>query len=395
MEKQKVITVGLNGFECNKANKGCEALTYSFLKILGDCIRDIKINLIVLNTANDFRDLKDYYSFIESIHTIPYPGKNPICWKYMIDEIKKCTVVYDVTYGDSFSDIYGKKWLIKTNLIKQAIINSKIPLILLPQTYGPFSNKFLEKWSIRIVERSCYIFSRDNESTVFLNSKINLNRDIVTTTDMAFELPYKKSYMDSEKTKIGINVSGLLWNDDNNRFELKLNYKKTIIHLIERLTSDNHNEIFIIPHVIDVNKGNITDNDLIPGSELEKIFGNRIIVAPAFKNAIEAKNFISGMDCFIGARMHSTIAAISTGVPTIPFSYSKKFEGLFSSLNYPYLISAKQVDDTNAIDRIIEYISIRNRLQEKVLESRDIAFKNNEILKIELTKIMSMSIDTK
>ena len=33
--------------------------------------------------------------------------------------------------------------------------------------------------------------------------------------------------------------------------------------------------------------------------------------------------------------MHATIGAISSGVATIPFSYSRKFEGLFGNLEYP------------------------------------------------------------
>ena len=31
------------------------------------------------------------------------------------------------------------------------------------------------------------------------------------------------------------------------------------------------------------------------------------VLAPDFKNPIEAKSYISNMDVFIGARMHSTI----------------------------------------------------------------------------------------
>ena len=63
------------------------------------------------------------------------------------------------------------------------------------------------------------------------------------------------------------------------------------------------------------------DNDKLAVDALHEIFPNTI-VAPYFATPMEAKSYISGMDLFIGARMHATIAAISAGVPVIPFSYS-------------------------------------------------------------------------
>ena len=52
MEKQKVIKIGLSGFEFHKANMGCEALTYSFLKIIGDSVDNKKI---------DSRNVRNYW----------------------------------------------------------------------------------------------------------------------------------------------------------------------------------------------------------------------------------------------------------------------------------------------------------------------------------------------
>ena len=63
------------------------------------------------------------------------------------------------------------------------------------------------------------------------------------------------------------------------------------------------------------------------------------------------------MDIFSGARMHATIGAFSAGVITIPFSYSRKFEGLYNNLGYSYTINAKQFDTSAAIQRTLEYIN--------------------------------------
>ena len=80
------------------------------------------------------------------------------------------------------------------------------------------------------------------------------------------------------------------------------------------------------------------------------------ILAPAFNTPIEAKSYISNMDIFIGSRMHSTIGAFSSNVATIPVSYSRKFEGLFNSLNYEYVINGRTESTNSAFDKTIEYV---------------------------------------
>ena len=64
-------------------------------------------------------------------------------------------------------------------------------------------------------------------------------------------------------------------------------------------------------------------------------------IVDEFDNPIKAKSFIADCDLFIGARMHATIAAISTGVPVIPIAYSRKFTGLFKTLDYPFVVDLK------------------------------------------------------
>ena len=72
------------------------------------------------------------------------------------------------------------------------------------------------------------------------------------------------------------------------------------------------------------------------------------------------------MDVFIGSRMHSTIAAFSSGIPVIPVAYSRKFEGLFSSLGYNYVIDAQQCDENEAVKKILEYLNQKEILKQKV-----------------------------
>ena len=56
--------------------------------------------------------------------------------------------------------------------------------------------------------------------------------------------------------------------------------------------------------------------------------GSRITMIPRTFNASQIKAIISRLRFFIGARTHSTIAALSAGVPTISIAYSVKARGI-------------------------------------------------------------------
>ena len=49
-------------------------------------------------------------------------------------------------------------------------------------------------------------------------------------------------------------------------------------------------------------------------------------------------------------------------VPTIPFSYSPKFEGLFNSLNYDYIIHGKIMSTEEAVNTTVKFIKSKKEL---------------------------------
>lgn len=198
--------------------------------------------------------------------------------------------------------------------------------------------------------------------------------DAFLTTDIAFLLPYKKSVQQiDEVVHVGFNPSGLLWNGGytgDNQFSLSLDYRRYCIDIIRNISSDSRYCVHLIPHVHTENEKWNSDNDLVPCRELKKQFPN-INVAPAINLPSDLKTYISKMDVFIGARMHSTIAAFSANVPTIPFSYSRKFEGLYESLGYDYLIHGTMTSNEEAIMDTLNFIDKRKELSDAMVNPRE------------------------
>jgi polysaccharide pyruvyl transferase WcaK-like protein len=85
-------------------------------------------------------------------------------------------------------------------------------------------------------------------------------------------------------------------------------------------------------------------------------------VSPFFKSPGEAKTYIAGLDFFLGARMHATIAAFSSGVPVVPMAYSRKFIGVFGTLGYEHVADCKADTADEIMARITHGFENRDQL---------------------------------
>lgn len=364
------MIIGLLGFEFCSANKGCEALGYSFLNVIKNL--KLKQDITIYNfTRYDLGRIPDYYKCFK------FEKKNVSFKNISIEYLKnfkKCDYIFDVTMGDSFSDIYSVKLYRKIIVEKFLAGSLSKNYILLPQTYGPFYHNSSNFLANIIFKKAKKIFCRDEISKKVLEESFNIDNAILVS-DMAFMLPYDEKMYDfsSNKEKLGINVSGLLYNggfNAKNQFGLSINYKELIEKIIEKF--ETKYEIHLIPHVVDLSD-NPHDDDYKTCQIIHEEFPNTVL-APAFETPIQAKSYISNMNYFIGSRMHATIAAFSSGVVTIPVSYSRKFEGLFGSLDYRYVINAKKEDTESAYDLIVEYLKKNEELsasQKKALRIID------------------------
>ena len=77
------------------------------------------------------------------------------------------------------------------------------------------------------------------------------------------------------------------------------------------------------------------------------------------------------MDWFCGARMHSTIAALSSGVPTAATAYSDKTLGVFASCGVEnQVIDPRQLETEAVIEKLVE--SFESRAQTRQVLSTTI-----------------------
>lgn len=394
------MNVGVLGLLFKSANKGCEALAYSFLNMLDEMAgkRNEKIIVTIFSDVSVKKLLNFPWKIsVYNEEVLPLNSelyKNLFLKTAYYVSVKRhclfltrfhCDYIVDYTQGDSFTDIYGQWRFYYFSSVKRAIIRRKIPLILGSQTIGPFNDARVKEYAGTIIKNCSKIFVRDGLSYSYMLNNFNIKP--VLTTDTAMALPYKKKELFSNKIKVGINVSGLLWNEENlpdNRFDLQVDYRLYCRELISSLLKEGMYEVYLICHVIVPMQNNI-DDDLVVMEKLHREFPGTI-KSPIFNTPMEAKSYISAMDVFTGARMHATIAAFSSGVPVIPFSYSRKFEGLFDSLEYPFLIHGKEDTTSYALEKTLDYINNKEQLKHQIERSATIVKKYMSIFYTEMEK---------
>jgi len=280
--------------------------------------------------------------------------------------IRGADLVIDIGGGDSFADIYGHRRLTQMFMMKYLTHLARRPLVLAPQTFGPFRHRLSTALARQTIRRCAITATRDDLSSACLR-EIGLSGDIIEASDVALCLPYDPPPVRPEggPVRVGINVSGLLMSGGytrDNMFGLQMDYPQLMRDLLQRFTDHPEPcEIHLVPHVISWKGAGGLEDDHAASLRLQKEFP-AVTVAPAFTSPPEAKSYIAGMDFFMGARMHACIAAFSAGVPVVPMAYSRKFAGLFGALGYDETVDCTSQSAEEITTRILDAFDRRSDL---------------------------------
>ncbi|NVJ96677.1 MAG: polysaccharide pyruvyl transferase family protein [Alphaproteobacteria bacterium] len=253
-----------------------------------------------------------------------------------VSAMRNAAAVIDVSGGDSFTDLYGAARFEQILLPKLMALDCGTPLILLPQTYGPFIHERSERLARMVMSRAGLAFARDALS--FHNMK-QLLGDMFDPqrhrlgVDLAFGLPSEETTVRPLDRPVGLNVSGLLWNERSarDRFGLSLDYRAALIDFVTQVLDRTAKTVQLVPHVTP--KGG--ESDLVACEELRQALPepvrSRVRITKGADTPATLKRVISSCCWFAGARMHATIAALSTCTPVANMAYSDKALGVFEA----------------------------------------------------------------
>lgn len=356
-------------------NRGVNALTRATI----DLIRETnpRENIVLVGSGKKEDDEFEGIKFYPKIELRKLPQyyilsllDNKLVAKKLFSNIDPKIKVLDLSEGDSFTDIYGNFRFWDQLLSKLIYRNISVKYILLPQTIGPFENTINRKLATNVMKKFDMMFARDFESKSFVERSTGKECDFCY--DMAFYLsPKEIKSFDIEKIecKIGINVSGLLWiggYTTNNQFNLLVDYRELMVDISNYFIDIGYKLVFI-PHTYG---DGISEDDFVAARELKQLLserGNDIEIIEKEYSEQELKWIISNLEFFVGARMHSCIAAISMGIPSIGISYSRKFKGVFESVGMSdCVLDPRYLEKQEIVENISSLFKRRNELKENI-----------------------------
>jgi len=192
----------------------------------------------------------------------------------------------------------------------------------------PFDSKDISIGEIkRIFSRYQIITVRDEWSKNYL-TEIGVTKNVFRMGDPAFEMDSIKWDIEpffskkSERGTIGLNLSPIAG-------QYRTGGEKEVINLaIETARKLNQLGfgVLFVPHCFPPACPEFDDDNLILRPAFEQLRSEDLDVGllPEGLSSPQVKYAISKCTLFAGARMHSTIAAWSTGVPVLTISYSPK-----------------------------------------------------------------------
>ena len=336
----------ISGLSLNDDNRGGAALSYGAFRFLQEkgylChgqellyIEFVRNPLKVRSEVEDINIQGDVWKkrtvYLWGIHRRIYRKYGVIIpFLSYARLIKQIDFVAAINGGDGFSDIYDTETFMFRLPETLFAIKTGIPVIQLPQTIGPFTDKSNYELAIKILRYSKAIYVRDKK---FSNELEKIGIPYEQTKDLSAYMRPEPWDIDIIPGSVGINVSGLCY---SNTFRTLSGQFKEYPNLINKLIEyfqDKGVVVYLIPHSYRYENPEDSNDDMeacqMAYNKLKDkknvVFVNQNLTAP------QVKYVISKMSFFIGTRMHANFAAIYTGVPVFGLAYSYKFEGAFNA----------------------------------------------------------------
>lgn len=334
-------------------NHGCEAITRGTIALLGE-----KNNYIVQSGQVE-EDIR--YGLDELTEIRPAVTKVNKNFSFLIAYIKlKATGAY--------TDMDGLAYIPS---IKQSSKEAKVALSLggdnycYPGTeiYGWLNNEYHKNgmktvlWGCSVEpeiiansnvakDLTCYDLIVARESITY-KAILKVQKNVILAPDPGFFMGTVECKLDKRMcfgNVIGINISPHILKCELSCGIAYENYKQLVTYILNNTDA----YVALIPHVVWASN----DDRIILRKLYDDFKQDPRLILVEDHTAPELKYIISKCSFFIGARTHATIAAYSTGVPTLVVGYSVKAQGIARDLfgnESDYVLPVQQLRDSDEL----------------------------------------------
>jgi polysaccharide pyruvyl transferase WcaK-like protein len=297
--------------------------------------------------------------------------------------------------GDNLSYDYGFLATLLFFSPLQAAIRKGVPSIIWGASIGPFSKR--PRWEKRfadLLRRADLITVREQVTQDYLDG-LGVRENVRRVTDPAFLLPTCPAELPSEIERalqagaVGLNLAPLMkrYNSLSNR-----QWMREALNILAKIRAGTSHPIVLIPHVM-MPPWVFPDNDdyqfmrtlldRLPPDKKEGIF----LYDARNHSSKQIKWVISRLKMFIGSRLHSIVAALSSCVPALYIGYGIKSRGMIRDVfgHERWMIHCSELAAGQLVQRVQsllkEEAAVRKYLKSFMPGYAESAWKSGELLK--------------
>jgi colanic acid/amylovoran biosynthesis protein len=329
-------------------NRGCEAIVRSTVGLLAEEFGEVEVLVPSDDIASDLAQWPEAVAngvrFVSS-----YLPSQARCWVQLqrlpLSMLKRADWPFsmplwlgkDLASVDAVLAVGGDNYSLDYRIpspimaVDRYAMNMGKPVVLWSASVGPFDREPAFVAPIKEhLSRMHYVAARESVSHGYLTDKLGLP-NVIRMADPAFTL--KRQAVDhapfwpaGPAGVLGLNLSQLIERYRRPDQDLRAEVAQFIRHAV----TEKGLGVLLVPHVNPLT-GNGQGGDaayMQPLLAQLSDLGDAVTMMPQRFNAAQTKEVISHLRFFIGARTHATIAALSSGVPTVSIAYSVKARGI-------------------------------------------------------------------
>lgn len=367
------------------ANKGAQSMTFQIIKEIRKHMPGKEVVVFCNSKTNDVPKMDLEYN----VKVVPFDAKDILYFtggikkvasvllgekKERIKEIQEildnACLAFDISgysFSSEWSALNSVKYLYRIQIMKK----KKIPMIIMPQSFGPFH--YAKFWKIYIkrlasglLKYPMAIYAREEESYKELTSQYKLD-NLYLSVDMVLlggEVNRDEIYKEKIQPKhfeILENSVGIIPNKkvlEHSKEEEIINLYKGII---DRLLQIGRN-IYIVQH-------STPDQEFC--KKLKEIYKNhkKVYLIEDELDCLDYDELVAQFDYVVASRYHSIVHAYKRHIPCIAVGWSYKYQVLlkhFSQLDY--LIDVKNLQEECAV-KCVDEMQEKYKQEKEVIQS--------------------------
>jgi colanic acid/amylovoran biosynthesis protein len=312
----------------------------------------------------------------------PYPPESEL------KAIAAADLLVDLS-GDMLTEDYGAHVAYSHYLPPLQALAAGTPIAICAQSVGPFRRT--KRLARRLFDGAELVTLRERRSLENLRELGAKPRRLEVTADLSFALSpapretvdaaLEREGVDPSRRWIGVSLSGLV-EKHRRRHGGSGALAEEVISALRETSAAFDAAVLLVPHVYGP-RPEQDDRGVL--STVKKALGSTAHLLASEHEPEVLKGIISRCEIFVGARMHTVMAALSTGVPTLALAYSHKASGIMNDFGMgEWVIDAAEARAAqlgtamrNLLDRRAE---LAGHLNERARVARVAAERNLDLL---------------